>query len=279
MVYKNSIIIILTLFRLFSLNVCDMLYDEHMAKEAVLLSQASYCSNSLDFNSFQNNSQIYHVIEKEGEKALLGYNEEYNSIFVSFRGSTNIQNWLKNIQIEKISPYEQFQEIAVEEGFYKAYKILDSDIYDKIKDISLKYNVNNLFITGHSLGAALATLLAFDIVSNNKYNKINITSLITFGSPRVGNQQFVNLFNSHYINSFRITHYYDIAPHVPQEFIGYVHISREIWYNEDNSIYKICNDIDNNEDSKCSNSCAPTKCTSTKDHLNYLNISIGSGDC
>ena len=36
----------------------------------------------------------------------------------------------------------------------------------------------------------------------------------------------------------------------------------------------ICNDTNNIEDNKCSDSCAPFKCISTSDHLNYLNNAI-----
>ena len=72
-----------------------------------------------------------------------------------------------------------------------------------------------------------------------------------------------------------MTHHNDIVPHVPEEFLKYQHIYNEVWYNENNSQYTICHD-ESNEDPFCSNSCAPTKCTSTTDHLNYLNISMGN---
>ncbi len=77
------------------------------------------------------------------------------------------------------------------------------------------------------------------------------------------------------ITSYRITHYYDIVPHVPEEFFNYKHISEEIWYSENNMDYLICQD-ENKEDSNCSNSCSPLKCTSFDDHLNYMNISMGN---
>ena len=62
---------------------------------------------------------------------------------------------------------------------------------------------------------------------------------------------------------------------VNKELMGFLHLPNEVWYNENNSDYKICDDV-NSEDNQCSNSCSPTKCTSTSDHLNYLNISMGN---
>ena len=113
----------------------------------------------------------------------------------------------------------------------------------------------------------------FDIL----YNELPyvISQHITFGSPRVGNDIFFEYFKTYGIYSKRITHHYDIVPHVPEEFLGYEHVNNEIWYDETNEHFSICDDY-MHEDPLCSNSCAPTKCTSTSDHLNYLNISMGN---
>ena len=102
-------------------------------------------------------------------------------------------------------------------------------------------------------------------------------SVINFGSPRVGNPEFVASFNQYAssIIHYRITHHYDIVPHVPEELLGYLHISNEVWYNEDNTKYKTCSDSNGEEDKTCSDSCSPTHCTSTSDHLNYLNVTMG----
>ena len=78
---------------------------------------------------------------------------------------------------------------------------------------------------------------------------------------------------------YRITHYYDIVPHTPEELMGFLHLPNEVWYNENNTNYKICNDSDEMEDNTCSDSCAPIHCTSTSDHLFYVNIHMGSSYC
>jgi len=95
--------------------------------------------------------------------------------------------------------------------------------------------------------------------------------------PRVGNEEFAKRFESYPIYSKRVTHYYDIVPHVPEEFMGYRHISQEVWYNEANTKYTLCDDANGAEDDQCSDSCAPTKCTSISDHLEYLQIKMGEG--
>jgi len=259
-------------FSLFLLAYC---INTSVFNNAVNISQAAYCMTELDSWTCYtcSNNFIYETkLEKYNELVIFGYDTIYNSIFIGFRGSSNIQNWISDIKIILIHPYAD-NSIAVDKGFYDLYDILKPDVMSIISDMTRKYGTKKLFITGHSLGGALATISAFDIMYN--VFPYDVSYIITFGSPRVGNVYFSDYFNAYSIYSKRITHYYDIVPHVPEEFLGYKHISNEIWYNEDNTKYTICNDLDN-EDPTCSNSCAPTKCTSTSDHLNYLNISMGN---
>ena len=260
-------------FLLFSLCVA---YDQSLSKHFINLSQSTYCvSSPSQWNCITCESSIKpeYVIENNGARAIQGFDSKTNSIFTAFRGSSNIQNWLDNIQISKISPYND-STIQVEKGFYKAYNYLKPDLIVNLDSLSKKYKTDKLSITGHSLGAAEATLFSYDIV--NDFNKYKIINLYHFGSPRIGNTEFVKSFSSFSIPSFRVTHFYDIVPHVPEEFLGYLHISNEIWYNEANSEYKICNDVNFKEDNSCSNSCSPTHCTSLDDHLYYLNVSMGN---
>jgi hypothetical protein len=250
-------------------------YDPYIANIAINLCQSTYCiTNTSTWNCItcDPNIKLEYVVENNGARALQGYDSNTETIFTAFRGSSNIQNWIDNIQISRVCPYNE-GEVCVEKGFYKAYNYLKPEIFNNLQTLSNKYNTNKLLITGHSLGAAESTLMTYDIL--NDYTNYKISYFYNFGSPRVGNPEFVSSFNSYNLDSFRIVHYYDIVPHVPEEILGYKHISTEIWYNEENSEYQSCND-NIEEDDLCSNSCAPTKCTSTSDHVNYLNVSMGN---
>ncbi len=263
---------IIFLFLLFS--ICNA-YNESLAKHAINLSQSSYCVSSLEqwnCTTCESSIKLEYIVENKGSKALQGYDKYTNSIFIAFRGSSNIHNWIENIRIRKISPYNNTV-IKVEKGFYDEYNYIKFDLLENIYNLVQKYNTYNIFITGHSSGAAMATLMTYDIITI--YRNYTMFGLIQFGSPRVGNKEFIKDFNKYSILSYRITHYYDMVPHIPEEFLGYRHISNEIWYNENNSIYKICDNLNNTEDNSCSNSCSPLHCTSTSDHLNYINITMG----
>src|SRR5262249_58747833 len=70
-----------------------------------------------------------------------------------------------------------------------------------------------VFFTGHSLGAALATLAA------HRYP--HTAGVYTFGSPRVGNHAFVASFNARMAQrSFRYVNDHDIVAQVPPELLA-----------------------------------------------------------
>jgi hypothetical protein len=67
-------------------------------------------------------------------------------------------------------------------------------------------------VTGHSLGAALATLF---VMENHAKRKFHITTLCTFASPRVGNMEFAHTMNQVPVNSWRIVNTRDLVPKLP----------------------------------------------------------------
>ena len=74
-------------------------------------------------------------------------------------------------------------------------------------------NIDTLYVTGHSLGAAMATIAASRMQSK-------VTALVTFGSPRVGNQEFVNSLN---VTHYRVQNNCDDVTKVPFRLSGFRH--------------------------------------------------------
>lgn len=99
----------------FYLSYCKFLYqyDENISKRSVELSQMTYCETECD-----NDCILDYKVEHMGSMAFMGYDNISETIFTAFRCSSNIHNWIENIQVHKISPYED-SKIEVEEGFYK----------------------------------------------------------------------------------------------------------------------------------------------------------------
>lgn len=246
--------------------------NTNLIQTSVQIAQLSYCS--YDENNIYTNDIIVYNIEHAGVRAIVGFNLDYNAIFVSYRGSTNIINWINNVRLKIIYPFDYNLDAGVETGFYNSYSKVHDDIIKSIHYTSDLFGVYDILLSGHSLGGAISTILALDL--SHYYEQYNIIGLVTFGSPRIGNNAFVKAINLLPIEySYRVVHNDDMVPHLPPIEFNYSHVSTEIWYNEDNSKYTICVNPIN-----CYSSCGNNTCLNTDDHLNYLNVSMGSyGDC
>jgi hypothetical protein len=85
---------------------------------------------------------------------------------------------------------------------------------------------------GHSLGSALATLLALDVAVNSPFRQ---PTLITFASPRVGDLHFSSYFNSAVPDCERIANRQDLVPHLPLPPL-YIHIGDETELNPGSAV-------------------------------------------
>jgi GH25 family lysozyme M1 (1,4-beta-N-acetylmuramidase) len=79
-------------------------------------------------------------------------------------------------------------------------------------------------VTGHSLGAALATLYAME---NAKTAQIANPMLCTFASPLVGDATFAEAFNALGLTSWRIDNVKDLMTKIPPAILGFVHVDQE----------------------------------------------------
>jgi len=94
--------------------------------------------------------------------------------------------------------------VKVHPGFWKAFKAVEKDLTTTLNDE--KYAKMPLYITGHSLGGALATVATYSLASDR------IAACYTFGGPRVGNLQFGQRIKP---PIYRIINASDIVPRVP----------------------------------------------------------------
>uniref|UniRef100_A0A5B7BTY5 Phospholipase A1 n=1 Tax=Davidia involucrata TaxID=16924 RepID=A0A5B7BTY5_DAVIN len=104
-----------------------------------------------------------------------------------------------------------------------------TQLLTKINELLNQYKDEKLSITftGHSLGASLSVLAAFDIVENG-VSDIPVSAFV-FGLPQVGNRafdeklkQFPNLKILHIRNEI------DLIPHYPSHLLGYVNSGIEL---------------------------------------------------
>uniref|UniRef100_A0A7E4UPD6 Lipase_3 domain-containing protein n=1 Tax=Panagrellus redivivus TaxID=6233 RepID=A0A7E4UPD6_PANRE len=130
-----------------------------------------------------------------------------------------------------------------------------------------------LWVTGHSLGAALASVAAGTIAAERLYPS-NAILLVAFGQPRTGNQAYADAIDRLVPNTWRVVHRGDLVTQLPPKgFKGYWHHGTEVWYNNDmseGSPYKVCPKDDSND---CSDSLL---WYNAEDHGTYFDVSLQS---
>ena len=81
-----------------------------------------------------------------------------------------------------------------------------------------------LFVTGHSLGAAMATIAAMDIALFPTTRHIfRAIHLMGFASPRTGNAEFAAAVGKRFVGAWELMNYRDVIPHFPPRDVGYNH--------------------------------------------------------
>jgi triacylglycerol lipase len=151
------------------------------------------------------------VLSNNGSQAFVARQDD--CVFVAFRGTEplNLGNWLADFKYpqRRLGP-----DIAglVHGGFARALDEILQPTLDAIAEVG-RDRASRLYITGHSLGGALAVLAA--AVLQFQAGR-NVTAVYTYGQPRVGDQPFSSAYDAALGDvTFRFVNNLDIVPHVP----------------------------------------------------------------
>ncbi len=192
-------------------------------------------------------------------------------IYVSFEGSETLKDWIENLKFIKTDRGVGCDGCKVHSGFHDCWLALSSKIDAEITRLRAAYPGAPLHVTGHSKGAAVAVLAAFELQS--KYGH-TVDALHTYGCPRVGNKAFGLAALASVGAHWRVTHGEDPVPHLPLHDMGFHHTPTEVWYKHTPK-YKVCDG--SGEDTRCSDSNWLD--LSIRDHLHYFDEWIGGGSC
>ncbi|OMO76294.1 Lipase, class 3 [Corchorus capsularis] len=198
----------------------------------------------------------YVAVTTDEGKTALGRRD----ILVSWRGTGTIPEWIDDARFFLTSAKELLGNdinAQVHSGFLAIYTgTIPTSPYSRtsaadqvlkaVQKLVDKYQNEELSITvvGHSLGAALATLNATDIVAKgcNKPtgnpNKEFMVTAFVYASPRVGDQGFKEaiegLSNLHIL---RLTNFSDVFPMLPPTAVGYTDVGVNLAINSTKSPY------------------------------------------
>ena len=161
--------------------------------------------------------EIFPLLEQgKNPFGFIAYDEQNSEIFVVFRGTKTFMEWFKDADT-RLVPYlgdvdNNFGSVTA--GFRGIYVNLQTQIQDILKGLTRNSNTQ-VFVTGHSLGGALATLAIPDILKNSQFTDPKRITLYTFASPRCGNREFATKFEATKVQHWRIANTEDIVTTVP----------------------------------------------------------------
>lgn len=145
------------------------------------------------------------------------------AVVVSFCGSESLLDWFTNLAFVKDAGI--FPGSRVHEGFQDALFCMLVPLGLALEKLNPDRR-KQIWITGHSLGGALAVLFTALLLDSGE----PVTGLYTFGAPRVGDHPFAQAFDRrmHALGAHhhRVVNQGDLVPHVPPEFLHYSHTGR-----------------------------------------------------
>lgn len=146
---------------------------------------------------------VIRIFEVEGTFGFLCVTDE--AVLLAFRGTVSIGNWLTDAMIRQaqLAPYPGL----VHRGFAAALELVWAEVRAALP---AALGGRTVWVTGHSLGAVLATLAACRLEAEG----VPVQGAYTFGSPRVGNLEF---YDGYTPATYRFVNNNDIVTHVPLE--------------------------------------------------------------
>lgn len=148
--------------------------------------------------------------------------DDDGALIVAFRGTREPRDYLTDARFLFKHPWPVVghENAKVHRGFLEGYFAVSETIHARV------HGAKRIIITGHSLGGALATLCALDLVDNG----LPVWNAITFGSPRVGNGAFRDYYDEHlHGETLRVVAQGDPVTVMPPWFNGYRHVGREVY--------------------------------------------------
>lgn len=211
-------------------------------KHAIRVNQLSYCT-SYQLKEYQCNDCEEFIIKSirpsDYSQSIIYSTPSY--IMVSFKETVpSVLTWMTTLNTQQTS--YPCPGCRVNMGFYTRYTEI---VEETVTILTELYETNQLpiYVSGHSVGAAIATLFAMHV--RLKHPFLPLTHVFTFGSPRVGNDKFVKMaYHLFGTNWFRFMNQFDVIPSVPPLSFGYRHTGHLVTCNTGTSI---CN-IDGRED-------------------------------
>ena len=165
-----------------------------------------------------------------------------DNLVVSFRSTTSDDGWEVTLNVltdikayptkiafiaDTVPEAKKYGKINVHAGFHNEYL--------RYREIILEYvgqhPDKDIYVTGHSLGGALAVLNGFDIAAHTQ----RPVTVFTFGQPRIGGEKFREAYEELVPDSYRVVVDGDPIARIPGALIDYEHAGKLLQVDQNGS--------------------------------------------
>lgn len=189
-------------------------------------SKLSYSSKNSIIDTVKNQWGFIdcNFLDQKNSEAFIATTSEI--IVIAFRGTDeSMLDWLDDIDIRTVTrSYGK-----IHRGFASHYKQI---MHGLAPHITPEKTANKkIFITGHSLGGAVATIAAAELKDH-----MNLTGIYTYGQPRVGYSELQQYIDNHYSDKFhRFVYQDDPVAKLPEKVVRdwqevgrYIHLTSQL---------------------------------------------------
>lgn len=196
---------------LYNVQLCDVVYKDQ---------------KDIDFTSLGLTKVKWVEDSKSDTQSFVALNGK--TLYVVFRGTSSKKDAQNDVSIDKVPFIKEGEKVHI--GFLSSW----NSVKEIILNLIPKYkNIDKVIVCGHSLGAAVATLCAYNI--SCVYEDLRVESC-TIGSPRVGNKTFKDNYDLRKIKTFRIVNNNDVVTRSP--YIGFYHVNHMLRIDRNGNIKK-----------------------------------------
>lgn len=177
----------------------------------------------------------FRFFNRDGTQAYVAANDDI--ILVAFRGTepNQLRDWMTDLQMKLVDGAAGKVHNGVQKGLMTVWNDHDgnpgvSKTIDQFQDRG-----QSVWVTGHSLGAALATLAVAEMTLRDDRP---VNGLVTIGQPRTGDREFATAFNAVLQDRcFRFINNNDLVTRLLPRATGYSHVGRALYIDDDGDLH------------------------------------------
>jgi len=157
-----------------------------------------------------------------------------DTTIIAVRGTVSLENWVTNLGAVMANALSPGSVLDPNQAWaHMGFSTATFQVLPGIKSYLDQHHrtSSTLLLTGHSMGSAVATIIAYRLKKEQIVT--GPMAAVVFASPRAGNDRFADELHTLLPHSFwRVTRPDDPVTAVPPKLMGFVHVGREIFFHQ-----------------------------------------------